>query len=31
MQIKSGADLAEVWKMEDGDGLPMLSAGKLLV
>lgn len=25
-KMKSGADLAEVWKMEDGDGLPMLSA-----
>jgi hypothetical protein len=31
MQMNSGVDLAEVWKMEDGNGMPMLNTGKLIV
>lgn len=29
MQVNNGVDLAEVWNMEDGDGMPILNAGKL--
>lgn len=31
MQINSGVDLTEVWKTEDGDGMAILGAGKLIV